>query len=261
MSMRFQGNVALVTGAATGIGIVAAQFFAREGAKVVVATGSNIMGGQETVDTIQAEGGEATFMKCDVRVEADVEALVAGCVSTYGRLDYAFNNAGVGPDGVRVPVVNIADTPAEIWNKTIDTNLTGVFFCMKYELRQMIAQGTGGAIVSTSSIGALSPLKGFSAYAASKAGLNALTKTAALEGAEHRIRVNAIMPGPTEQTLLFEYLTSADPDAGRHMAEGIPLGRVATPEDMARTVMWLCSDEACYITGHAVPVDGGMTCA
>ncbi len=258
MTKKFEGKVALVTGAATGIGRGGALFFAKEGAKVVVVTSSNIKGGEETVSSIKAAGGEATFIKCDVREEAAVEALVAGCVKAYGRLDFAFNNAGVGPDGVRLPVIDITDCSEEIWDKTIDTNLTGVFFCLKHEMRQMKKQGTGGAIVNTSSIGALSPLRGFCAYSASKAALNALTRVAALEGAGDRIRVNAIMPGPTENTLLFKYLTDASPEAKRDMTTRIPLGRVATPEDMAKTVIWLCSEDASYITGHAIPVSGGF---
>ncbi len=258
MSKRFEGKVALVTGAATGIGRGGALYFAKEGAKVVVVTSSNVKGAEETVAMIREDGGEAAFIQCDVRDEASVEAMVAGCVKTYGRLDYAFNNAGVGPDGVRLPVIDITDCSAEIWNKTIDTNLTGVFFCLKHEMRQMKKQGAGGAIVNTSSIGGASPIPGFCAYSASKAGVNVLTNVAALEGAKDNIRVNAIMPGPTENTLLFQYLTSSSPEAKKDMTTRIPLGRVATPEDMAKTVVWLCSDDASYITGHAIPVSGGF---
>lgn len=259
MTKKFEGKVALVTGAATGIGRGGALFFAKEGAKVVVVTGSNVTGAEETVAMIKAAGGEATFIQCDVRNETSVEAMVAGCVKTYGRLDYAFNNAGVGPDGVRLPVIDITECSEEIWDKTIDTNLTGVFFCLKHEMRQMKKQGTGGAIVNTSSIGAISPIRGFCAYSASKAGINALTTVAALEGAPDKIRVNAIMPGPTENTLLFQYLTSASPEAKKDMTTRIPLGRVATPEDMANTVVWLCSEEGSYITGHSIPVSGGFS--
>jgi NAD(P)-dependent dehydrogenase (short-subunit alcohol dehydrogenase family) len=180
-------------------------------------------------------------------------------VRRHGRLDLAFNNAGIGPDGVRVPVLNIVDCPADIWSRTLDVNLTGVFYCLKYEMRQMIQQG-GGAIVNTSSVGAVKPLPGFSAYSASKAGLNSLTKTAALEGAPHHIRVNTIMPGPTQNTLLFEYLTSTAPEEKDNMMSVIPLKRIADPEDMAEAVLWLCSEQASFITGHCAPIDGGLTC-
>jgi NAD(P)-dependent dehydrogenase (short-subunit alcohol dehydrogenase family) len=194
MAQRFSGKVALVTGAASGIGRVGAQLFARDGAKVIVATGSNVKGGEETVKLIKDAGGEAYFVQCDVSKEADVQAMVETCVSRYGRLDYAFNNAGIGPDGVRVPVLSIVDTPEDIWDRTIDINLKGVFLCLKYEMKQMIEQKYG-AIVNTSSVGAVKPLPGFCAYTASKAGLNGITRTAALEGAAHNVRVNTIMPG------------------------------------------------------------------
>jgi NAD(P)-dependent dehydrogenase (short-subunit alcohol dehydrogenase family) len=258
MTQRFSGKVAVVTGAASGIGRAGALLFAREGAKVVVTTGSNVKGGEETVKLIKDAGGEATFVKCDVSKEADVKAMVDECIRIYGRLDYAFNNAGIGPDGKRVPVLDIVDTSEEIWDRTLDINLKGVFLCLKYEMRQMMQQG-GGAIVNTSSVGALKPVPGFCAYSASKSGLTALTKTAALEGAVHNIRVNTILPGPTQDTLLFEYLTGTDPDVKSHMEEEVPLGRLACGEDMAQAVAWFCSDAASFITGQCLPVDGGMT--
>jgi NAD(P)-dependent dehydrogenase (short-subunit alcohol dehydrogenase family) len=257
MSKKFDGRVALVTGAASGIGRVTAQTFAREGAKVIVATDKNVEGGQETVSLIKKAGGEASFVKCDVSKASDVEAMVNKCVQLYGRLDFAFNNAGIGPDGKRVPVVNIVDCPEELWERTIAINLTGVFHCIKYEMKQMMKQGKG-AIVNTSSVGAQKAIAGFCAYSASKSGLLGLTRSAAVEGAPAGIRVNAIMPGPTERTLLFEYLTSSSPNQREAMQSQIPLKRVAEPEDMAETVIWLCSDAASFITGHAVPVDGGM---
>jgi len=258
MANKFQGKVALVTGGASGIGKVTAQIFAREGAKVVISTDKNIDGGEDTVRLIKEAGGEAIFVKCDVSRSAEVESMVDKCVETYGRLDYAFNNAGIGPDGKRVPVVNIADCPEEIWDRTIDINLKGVFLCMKYEIKQMLKQKYG-AIVNTSSVGALKPVPGFCAYNASKSGLIALTKTAALECATSGIRVNTILPGPTERTLLYEYLTGTHPEEKEHMLDVVPMKRVAKPEDMAEAVIWLCSDEASFVTGHAMPVDGGMT--
>jgi NAD(P)-dependent dehydrogenase (short-subunit alcohol dehydrogenase family) len=258
MAKKFDGRVALVTGGASGIGRVTAQIFAREGAKVVISTDSNIKGGEETVKLIKDAGGEAAFVKCDVSKEADVAAMVAKCVSLYGRLDYAFNNAGIGPDGKRVPLVNIVDCPEDIWDRTIDINLKGVFLCLKYEMRQMFKQKYG-AIVNTSSVGAVKATPGFCAYTASKAGLNGLTRSAGLEGAAFKVRVNTIMPGPTERTLLFEYLTSTTPDVKNEFAHIVPMGRVAEPEDMAEAVMFLCSDAASMITGQCLPVDGGMT--
>jgi NAD(P)-dependent dehydrogenase (short-subunit alcohol dehydrogenase family) len=258
MAKKFEGRVALVTGGASGIGKVTAQFFAREGAKVIVATDANIKGGEDTVSLIKKAGGEAAFIKCDVRKAEDVEVMVDTCVKKYGRLDYAFNNAGIGPDGRRVPVVNIVDCPEEIWDRTVDTNLKGVFLCMKYEMKQMLKQKYG-VIVNTASVAGLKALTGFCAYVASKSGIIALTRVAALEGAEAGIRVNTILPGPTERTLLFEYLTEAEPGEKERMMDMIPMKRVATPEDMAEAVMWLCSDAASFITGHAMPIDGGMT--
>jgi NAD(P)-dependent dehydrogenase (short-subunit alcohol dehydrogenase family) len=258
MAKKFEGRVALVTGGASGIGKVTAQIFAREGARVIVSTDSNIKGGEGTVKLIKDAGGEATFIKCDVSRAADVEAMVDRCVKVYRRLDYAFNNAGIGPDGKRVPVVNIVDCPEEVWDRTIAINLKGVFLCMKYEMKQMFKQKYG-VIVNTSSVGALKPVQGFCAYVASKSGLVGLTKTAALEGATSGVRVNTILPGPTARTLLMENLTGSQPGVQKDMANMIPMKRLAQPEDMAEAVMWLCSDAASFITGHVMPVDGGMT--
>lgn len=259
MGERFSGKVALVTGGASGIGRAGAQLFAREGATVVVSTDSNLDGCAETCELIQSEGGEASYVRCDVSKEADVQALVEECVRRYGRLDFAFNNAGIGPDGKRVPVLSIVDTTEEVWDRTLDINLKGVFLCLKYEMRQMMKQGGGGAIVNTSSVGAVKPLPGFCAYSASKGGLNVLTKTAALEGAQHEIRVNTIMPGPTQNTLLFDYLTGTDPAEKENMQKSVPLGRLGFAVDMAEAVIWLCSDAANFITGQCLAVDGGLT--
>lgn len=258
MQERFSGRVALVTGAASGIGRAAARLFAQEGAKVVVATDANITGAEETCGFIAELGGEACFVKCDVSKEADVQALVEECVRRYGRLDFGFNNAGIGPDGKRVPVLDIVDTPEDLWDRTVDINLKGVFLCMKHEMRQMIGQGHG-AIVNTSSVGAIKPVPGFCAYTASKAGLNGLTKLAALEGAAHNVRVNTIMPGLTKNTLLFEYLSTTQPEVAEEIAGTIPLGRAADAGDMAEAVIWLCSDAASMITGQCVAIDGGWS--
>jgi NAD(P)-dependent dehydrogenase (short-subunit alcohol dehydrogenase family) len=257
MAQGFQGRVALVTGAASGMGRAAAQVFAREGAKVIVATDSNIEGGEETVWQIKAAGGEATFVKCDVTKAADVEAMVDKAVQAYGGLHYAFNNAGIGPDGGRVPMVFVADCPQEIWDRTIAINLTGVFLCMKYEIRQMLKQKYG-AIVNNSSLGALKAVPGFGAYDASKTGLIGLTKAAALECATSGIRINVLCPGPTDGTRLMENLTRYHPEEREHINSVIPMKRLAMPEEMAETVLWLCSDAASFITGATISVDGGM---
>jgi NAD(P)-dependent dehydrogenase (short-subunit alcohol dehydrogenase family) len=258
MAEGFSGKVALVTGGASGIGRATALMFAQRGAKVVVSTDSNIVGCGETCDLIAAAGGEASFVQCDVSNEADVRALIEECLHRHGRLDFAFNNAGIGPDGKRVPVFNIVDTPEDIWDRTLDINLKGVFLCLKYEMRQMIRQEYG-AIVNTSSVGALKPLPGFCAYGASKGGLNTLTKVAALEGAEHNIRVNSIMPGPTQNTLLFDYLTATNPAEKTNMEAAVPLHRLGFATDMAEAVVWLCSDAANFITGQSIAIDGGLT--
>jgi NAD(P)-dependent dehydrogenase (short-subunit alcohol dehydrogenase family) len=258
MAKGMQGRVALVTGAASGIGRVTAQVFAREGVKVVVSTDANVKGAEETVRLIKEAGGEAAFVQCDVSKAAEVEALVTRAVELYGSLDYAYNNAGIGPDGKRVPEVPIVDTPEELWDRTIDVNLKGVFLCMKYEIRQMLKQKYG-AIVNCSSVGAFKAVPGFAAYDASKIGLFGLTKAAALECATSGIRVNVICPGPTWRTRLYENLTSAQPEMKEHLKEIIPMKRMADPEEMAEAVIWLCSDAASFVTGHIMPVDGGMT--
>ena len=258
MAKGMQGRVALVTGAASGIGRVTAQVFAREGVKVVVSTDANVKGAEETVRLIKEAGGEAAFVQCDVSKAREVEALVTRAVELYGSLDYAYNNAGIGPDGKRIPVVPIVDTPEELWDRTIDINLKGVFLCMKYEIRQMLKQKYG-AIVNCSSTGAFKAVPGFAAYDASKIGLFGLTKAAALECATSGIRVNVICPGPTWRTRLYENLTSAQPEMKEHLKEIIPMKRMAEPEEMAEAVIWLCSDAASFVTGHIMPVDGGMT--
>jgi NAD(P)-dependent dehydrogenase (short-subunit alcohol dehydrogenase family) len=258
MTKGMQGKVALVTGGASGIGKVTAQAFAREGVKVIVATDANIKGAEGTVRLIEEAGGKAIFIKCDVSKAQEVEAMVNKTVETYGSLDYAFNNAGIGPDGKRMPVVPIVDCPEEIWDRTIDVNLKGVFLCMKYEMRQMFKQ-KHGAIVNTSSVGVFKPLPGFAAYDASKSGLIGLTKAAALEVATSGIRVNVICPGPTERTHLIENLTSTHPEERERTLNVIPMHRMAEPEEVAEAVIWLCSEAASFITGHVMSIDGGMT--
>lgn len=257
MAKGISEKTALVTGGASGIGKTTALAFAKEGAKVVITTDKNITGAEETVRIIRDAGGEAIFIKCNVSVEHEVEDLISGTIKAFGRLDFAFNNAGVGPDGKRVPVLPIVDLTEEIWDKTIDVNLKGAFFCMKHEIRQMIKQGHGGSVVNTASIGGLKFIPNFGAYAASKSGLIGLAKTAALEYANKGIRINVVCPGPTGGTLLMENIMSCNPEQG--LEKGIPMGRIATTQEIANTVLWLCSDDASFITGQAISVDGGIT--
>jgi len=208
---------------------------------------------------IKNAGGEACFVRCDVSKEDDVRALVDECVKVYGRLDYAFNNAGVGPDGIRIPFYDIVDCPEEVWDQTLGTNLKGVFLCLKYELRQMIKQGKGGAIVNTSSAAAVHVDPQMCAYNSSKAGLTGLTRTAALEGGRFGIRVNSVLPGPIQNTLLWEYLTGTTPGVSDKLVQNLPVGRVGFPQDVVEAVMWLCSDKASFITGQSLCIDGGLT--
>lgn len=259
MAGMFAGKVAIVTGGATGIGKVTAQYFAREGAKVLVSTRQNVVQGEETVRLIREAGGEAHFVRCDVSKEDEVRAMIEECVAVFGRLDFAFNNAGVGPDGKRIPFYSIVDFPEAVWDQTLDTNLKGVFLCLKYEMKQMISQGWGGAIVNTSSAAAIHMDPNFAAYNSSKSGLTGLTRTAALEGGPHNIRVNAVLPGPIQNTLLWEYLTSTNPDVSDKLVQQLPLRRIGRPEDVAEAVIWLCSDKASFITGQSLCVDGGLT--
>jgi NAD(P)-dependent dehydrogenase (short-subunit alcohol dehydrogenase family) len=258
MATDFVGKVALVTGGASGMGRAAALAFAREGARVVISTDSNIQGGQETVRLIENAGGEAIFVKCDVAKATDVEAMVDKAIEAYGALDYAFNNAGVGPDGDRMPVVSVADCPEEIWDRTLNINLKGVFLCMKYEIRQMLKQ-QAAAIVNNSSLGALKAVPGFAAYDASKSGLIGLTKAAALEYAESGIRINVLCPGPTDGTRLMDNLTRFHPEERAQINSEIPMKRLAQPDEMANVVLWLCSDAASFVTGSSIFVDGGMS--
>jgi NAD(P)-dependent dehydrogenase (short-subunit alcohol dehydrogenase family) len=256
--MGIEGKVAVVTGAATGIGRGAAIVFAREGAKVVVTDGVNMEGGQETVRLIKEAGGEATFVKCDVTSESDVEAMVAKAVELYGSLDFAYNNAGVGPDGVRIPIEPIVESSTEIWQKHLDVNLTGIYLCLKYEMRQMTKQGKG-AIVNCSSAQAFRQIPGFAAYGSTKTGIVALTKVAAIEGARSGIRVNCVCPGPIAGTLLSDNICASAEGMRERMTEMVPMGRMGDPQDdMGDAVLWLCSDAASFITGAIVPVDGGL---
>jgi NAD(P)-dependent dehydrogenase (short-subunit alcohol dehydrogenase family) len=249
MPGQLDSKVALVTGGSSGIGRATALTFAREGAKVVVADMQQD-GGHQTVHMIQESGGEATFVPVDVTRAADVEAMIAKAVQTYGRLDCAYNNAGVG-SRARAP---LADYPEEDWHRIIAINLTGVWLCMKYEIPQMLQQG-GGAIVNTASIAGLVGLSETSAYVASKHGVVGITRTAALEYARQGIRVNCVCPGYIRTPMTAQSMS--DPDRLAQMIAREPIGRVGNPEEVAAAVTWLCSDAASFVTGHTMTVDGG----
>lgn len=259
MPEDIRGKVVIVTGGATGIGRTTALEFGSLGAKVVVATGNNTAGGEATAQAIRDAGGEAVFVRCNVAIEAEVEALVAKTVETYGRLDCAFNNAGIGPDGVRIGFGPLAELEESVWDKVMQVNAKGVFLCMKHEIRQFLKQGGGGAIVNTASVGGLRMAPGFGAYGPSKAAVVAVTRAAALEYAKQGIRVNVVCPGPTLGTdLMKNSMSSGGEAAGGDDGPPIPMGKMGTVEDVAHAVVWMSSDFAGHITGHAMSVDGGM---
>ena len=249
MAKRLEDKVAVVTGSGRGIGRAIVMAMAHEGAKVVIAA-RRVPNSEETVAMIKDAGGEATFVRTDVSQAAAVEALVEKTVATYGRLDYAFNNAGD-----RGAWVTTADYSEADWDRVISINLTGVWLCMKFEIRQMLSQG-GGAIVNMSSIGGLVGGPG-AAYIASKHGVMGLTKTAALEYATSGIRVNAVCPGVILSPRWKDWFQN-DPDLEARVNALHPIGRAGTPEEVAEAVVWLCSDAASFVTGHAMSVDGGF---
>jgi NAD(P)-dependent dehydrogenase (short-subunit alcohol dehydrogenase family) len=253
MTTGIQGKVAVVTGAASGIGRAAALAFAREGAKVVVVTGRSAAAAEETVQQIADLGGEAIFVRCDVTDEAQVDAMVVEAVARFGSVDFAFNNAGVGPDGVTIPFAPLTEVTEGDWDSVIDTNLKGVFLCLKHELRQMRRQGHG-VIVNTSSTAGIQMKAGFGGYCPSKAGIIALTKIAAIENRDKGIRVNVVCPGPTKGTGMSDRLLSV-------VKDGPPLEVMGDPNDVARVVIWLCSDEASFVDGNVLAVDGGLDIA
>lgn len=247
----FNGKVALVTGGGTGIGRATAIAFAREGAKVVFGN-RNRETGAAVVKEIEEAGGEASFLRTDVSLEDDVKALVDHAVSQYGRLDVAFNNAGIG--GLAGP---IAEQTSENFDDVMGTNVKGVWMSMKYQIQQMLKTG-GGAIVNNSSVGGLLGFAGVGIYSASKHAVMGLTKSAALEYSSHGIRVNAVNPAvirtPMAEGLARGRKIEVDEFAAFH-----PIGRIGEPHEVAETVLWLCSDKASFVTGTATCVDGGFT--
>lgn len=249
---RFAGKVAFVTGAGSGIGRATALAFARERASVVAADVSE-QANRETATRIEREGGRAIAVQCDVTKAADVKGALDRTIAAFGRLDFAFNNAGVEP---RKPAPT-ADYDEEEWNRIIDINLRGVFLCMKHEIPLILKQG-GGAIVNTSSGAGVVGIKGSPAYTAAKHGVIGLTRTAALDYAAHNLQINAVCPGYIATPMMDRYTGGTAEGKAKVIAEE-PAGRMGTAEEIAASVLWLCSDGAAFMVGHAMVVDGGQT--
>ena len=250
MTAELQGKVALITGGTTGIGRDSAVLFAKAGAKVAI-SGRREAEGNETIGCIRAAGGEGLFVKGDVAKAADVEILVQKTVEKFGRLDVAFNNAGI--EGTWVPIVEQTE---EDWDRVIDINLKGVWLCLKYEIRQMLKQGGGGAIVNMSSVAGLMGSDGAATYCASKHGVIGLTRAAALETAKKGIRVNAVCPAVIE-TAMAERAFS-DPQVNKFVMGLHALGRFGRPGEVSEAVLWMCSDLGSFMTGQYMVIDGGM---
>ena len=247
----FDESVAVVTGGGSGIGRATAIEFANRGASVIVAD-VDAEGSNETISKIDAIGGDATFVKTDVTDPDDTEDMVAAAVDEYGRLDYAFNNAGIGGDQDLV-----TDYAAETWQRVINVNLVGVCNCLQAEIRQMQEQDAGGAIVNNSSVLGKVGFETSSGYVAAKHGVIGLTKTAALENGDTGVRVNAVCPGFIETPLLTEGGITNDPEMLEQIEGRHAMNRLGTPEEVANAVLWLCNNEASFVTGEALGVEGG----
>lgn len=244
-----KNKVALVTGGGSGMGRAAALEFAKKGAAVAV-TDISVKNGKETVNIIN-NSNKAVFLKCDVSKASEVKAMIEKVIATYGRLDYAFNNAGI--EGVAEPIIDLDE---QTWSRVISINLTGVVLCMKYEIPHMIKQG-GGAIINNSSVGGIRGFPNHSAYVAAKHGVVGLSKTAALEYGMNNIRVNAICPGAIHTPMLDRHMENIPGLREIYMSQ--PMGRIADASEIGKTVVWLCSEEASFITGQAIAIDGGWT--
>ena len=249
-----QGKVALVTGGSSGIGLATAHVFARNGASVVIAA-RNPQRGAAALYALRAAGAEAEFMLTDVSVNDEVSSLVHAVVERYNRLDFAVNSAATDEVGLGLT----ADLSEQDFDQAIALNLKSAWLCMKYELRQMLDQGEGGAIVNISSVNGLGGVPGASTYAVAKAGVIALAKSAAMEYAAQRIRVNALVAGAYDTPLLRRAIERYAKGDTSVYTSRIPLGRIGRPEEAAEAAVWLCSDASSYVTGNALIVDGGMT--
>lgn len=247
MEQIFKDKVAIVTGGSFGIGRATAIAFAKRGAKVVIA---DYVEDFETLNIITSSGGHAIFVKCDVAKTEDVKKMMDTTLSTYGRLDYAFNNAGI--EGLTAPTHECTE---ENWDKTISINLKGIWLCMKYQIPIMLKQGKG-AIVNNASIAGLVGFPGIPAYSASKHGVIGLTKTAALENAKLGIRVNVVCPGVIK-TPMVDRFTGKNKEVEKQFENMEPIGRMGQAEEVAEAVLFLCSDAASFVTGHTMVVDGG----
>ncbi len=250
MNMFFNVKVALVTGAASGMGLATAQAFAKAGAAVVLAD-TKEAAVKAAAEKLVTTGHKALAVRCDVSDDGQVAEMVDRTVAEFGRLDAAFNNAGI-----MARIAPTADSTREDWDRVIGINLRGVWSCMKHELRQMERQGSG-AIVNNASVGALTGNPGIGSYIASKHGVVGLTRTAALEYIKHGIRVNAINPGLIDTQVAR--VVAGDEEAYAQLAKHVPIGRAGRPEEIASVVLWLCSPGASYVVGHALTVDGGST--
>jgi NAD(P)-dependent dehydrogenase (short-subunit alcohol dehydrogenase family) len=252
MSKSHDGKVCIVTGAGSGIGRAAAVEMAAEGAQVVVSD-LRLEGTGETVAMIESRGGVACAHQTDVRNEEQVADLIDFAVRTFGRLDCAFNNAGVEGNHLYTP---LADYPSSGWSDVIAVNLTGIFFCMKYQLPHLVA--TKGCIVNASSVTGLTGSRLGSAYHASKHGVIGITRAAAIEYADKGVRINAVAPGVIRTPMAERAFRQNDPSVADRLAAAHPLGRLGEPAEVARAVVWLCSAGASFTTGHVLPVDGGF---
>jgi NAD(P)-dependent dehydrogenase (short-subunit alcohol dehydrogenase family) len=249
-STTLRGRAGIVTGAASGIGLACAQALAAAGAAVVLADRDRDRGTRAAASVAAATGADTLFVATEVSRDEEVRALVAAALERHGRLDFAVNNAGI--EGAQAPLAEVSEAD---WDRTIDVDLKGVWLSMRHELPPMLAAGRG-AIVNTSSVGGLVALPGSGPYTAAKHGVIGLTKVAAVDYAPHGVRVNAICPGVI-RTPMVERLIAARPEIEAEMEAGEPIGRFGQPEEIAAAVVWLCSDAASFVTGVALPVDGG----